>query len=66
MIDPLDLSTSFRRKADECRGHARSATEIMLRMEWIQLAEHWQVLADDFVFANMVRPFASMSKEQSH
>ena len=58
MPDPFDISASFRRKSDECRGHALNATEAMTRMEWIQLAEQWQALADDVVFSQMVRPVA--------
>ena len=50
MIDPLDLATSYRTKSDQCRAHARTAGDSMTKAEWLQLAERWQVLADDVSF----------------
>ena len=54
MIDPLDLATSYRTKSDQCRAHARTAGDSMTKTEWLQLAERWQVLADDVSFCTVL------------
>src|SRR4029079_4301142 len=55
MLDPMDVAASYRRKSDECGGHARNATAMMTRMEWIRLAAQWQAVAGGVVFSPMVR-----------
>jgi len=35
----------YRRKAEECRANARTATDDFDRVAWLQLAEDWMELA---------------------
>ena len=59
MIDPYDLASSYRRRADECQWHARRTENEMTRMEWTALAEQWQKLADDTILNTMISPSAA-------
>jgi hypothetical protein len=61
MTDPYDLASTYRRRADECQGHARRTENAMTRMEWTALAEQWRKLADDTVLNTMVSLSASNS-----
>ncbi len=54
MIDAWDLAASYRTKSDECLAQARVASDSMAKMEWLQLGERWQVLADDVSFFTML------------
>jgi hypothetical protein len=61
MVEVLELAAQYRRKADECRLRSQNASAAMLEMEWMALAEQWQVLADDAVLVSLVSPSGSTS-----
>jgi hypothetical protein len=63
MSDRLDLPASYRRKADECRMRAKVAGDAMTRMEWLQLAEQWQTMADDTVIVSLISPSVSRKRQ---
>jgi hypothetical protein len=63
MSDRLDLPANYRRKADECRMRAEVAGDAMTRMEWLQLAEQWQTMADDSVIVSLVSPTFSGERQ---
>jgi hypothetical protein len=42
----VERAKEYRRKAEECVGHAQRATDPADKATWLRMAENWQKLAE--------------------
>jgi hypothetical protein len=43
---PNETITEYRRRAEECRHHAKATDDVLLKAHWLEQADRWKELAD--------------------
>src|SRR5262249_21681468 len=58
---PNETTIEYRRRAEECRHHAKATNDALLKAHWLEQADRWKELADT---AERVASLASIKRRR--